>query len=1815
MPPDEHDAQLNAAQESVAGASEAEAERGIFDGAFPIRQALEKLRNRLLDLSNRNRLLNYRHPRRRSAQVVNVDLNGVFRRLVDGKECRFRWVPEPGPLEYRGQRPDARTWAEEHHGIAAAIELGPSRRDLPANDSSANTLWVLQYPPELTRLLHNIARDARLAIEETGTNMLHLVFGFLEFYDAAHSEKPLLAPLIAVPVSLRKKGAASGYDTYDLAHTGDDIRENLTLREKLKHDFNINLPVFDDDQHGDDAEVYLEGVAEIIRNRPNWKVKRQVTLAMLSFGKPALWAELDPEKWPGLLEHQIVKNVFQGNTRDFEDVPSEVKVDELESFDELIHDADGSQHGALVDVLSGRTLVINGPPGTGKSQTITNIIASSVVRGKSVLFVAEKLAALEVVKSRLHDAELGDFCLELHSHKTQKKRLLEDIDARMHGTYQSPTNLSSKRKSLLEKRGALGRYAETLNMVTGNELGMTIFDVLWAADRRRAELGQFASNVEQLTLRVAPSTRPDQLEKLGTVVEGLSRHYVAIRNFGPGHPWFGFFPSTYPAGLDLQVKDLLDGQSSVARDLHAEINSMREELKLTGSDSNGCRYWVDIDSAIRKLGAPPDVPSRLVAVLFSPGQTFSVEAVLEELRIRIDRVSVLERQFKNKVVPDVRIDERDFSAARLHVQRLEDIGLAQRRLAEIRELPHALRTVAGQVRRTCDVLREMAEIAGLPWEGTARDVAHLRDVMTIARNAPMDLLAFRRRSFETPGVRAQLAKARKQALELGHVRARLNESFYIDPRPNHEEMHRAIQALRQGDGLLRWISGKWRRARILHIALSRVRVRRPAQERAEDLLQLASLFEAETAFNANPEYSSLFGELFSGLTTDWARLDQLATWFHMSQQVLIESQVPAPSLDLTATPAPRLGQLKARHHVFEARTNELEDVRKTIAGKLGESILLSDAATRQHKSWTILIGELGDIATAIEEAVQALSSMAHPECTPSEAIRAIQACLAHPKALEEVRQYELGQRLLGEYFAGLDTNLQLAGSAYSWGRRVMESTLPETVKDLLVRGPDPVRTYARVSEGARRIVSRWESMRIFDRGMAEFGEFRAADWLGEPADEPTRIAARSELARNNLDGLLAWSQYNGHRREAVRLQLVPFVERLEDGKLPPASLALAFEFSFFNSIAVSLFHSRPELASFSATAHEQIRAQFADLDREIIKLTGSEFASRIARNAKVPQGGAGYSAADFTEKQLLVKEINKQKRHIPIRQLLKRAGKAIQAYKPCFMMSPLSVAYYLEPEALAFDLVVMDEASQIRPEDALGAVGRGAQIVVVGDPKQLPPSSFFDRMAGLSDDDDEEDVTTDSTRGTESILDVFQQLFPSRSLNWHYRSRHQSLIAFSNRHFYDNKLVVFPSPYPNNVSLGLHYHYIANGNYAGRQNLPEAIQVVDAVINHMLVNPGQSLGVVTLAITQRDLIEMLFEKKSKSFPQVQKFLSDWDSKDGHKEPFFIKNLENVQGDERDLIYISTTFGSRDGTGPVAQNFGPISKQGGWRRLNVLFTRAKQGVRLFTSMRPEDIVIDQRTPDGTRALRNYIEYARSGVLEGADPSERAPDSDFEVSVADALRERGLEVVPQLGVAGFFIDLAVRNPHLPGEYLAAIECDGASYHSGASVRDRDRIRQEILEGLGWKDKIFRIWSTDWYRNRGVQTTKLLAFLEARLKHAAAKPKEAPQPVAFSKDEIFQLTPPQAVADATELQSKLLQESSDEVPFVEVGDTVAYILTAHPRDRKIVRIIEGPSNPAENKLNHEAPVAAALLGLEIDGEEELIVDGRRLGLPRKG
>lgn len=474
-------------------------------------------------------------------------------------------------------------------------------------------------------------------------------------------------------------------------------------------------------------------------------------------------------------------------------------------------------------------------------------------------------------------------------------------------------------------------------------------------------------------------------------------------------------------------------------------------------------------------------------------------------------------------------------------------------------------------------------------------------------------------------------------------------------------------------------------------------------------------------------------------------------------------------------------------------------------------------------------------------------------------------------------------------------------------------------------------------------------------------------------------------------------------------------------------------------------------------------------------------------------------------------EIGKRRGHKPIRRLMAEAGTVVQQIKPVLLMSPISVAQYLPPGALEFDLLVIDEASQVRPEDALGAIARAKQVVVVGDKRQLPPTSFFDRvLSELPEEEPEEEseIPVPAVTGAtelESILTLCEARgLTSRMLRWHYRSKHPSLIEVSNDVFYSENggLILFPSPSATRETDGLVLTKVAEGAYdrgGKRHNLKEAEAVAKAVAVHAAKHPGRSLGVVTFSTAQRDAITEHLDRLRQTDNALDAFMREREN-----EEFFVKNIETVQGDERDVILVSVGYGPRlAGTPLDSMAFGPVSTEGGERRLNVLFTRARYRTHVFVSFNSSDIDLERSKSVGARVLKKFLHYAETGDNIQATALDEDPDSDFEVSVAAEIRRLGYQVDHQVGSSGFRIDLAVRRPDQEGTYMLAVECDGATFHSAVWARERDRLRQEVLEGLGWR--FHRVWSTDWFHRRKEEVRRLEAALVDAANEARRKGQE--------------------------------------------------------------------------------------------------------------
>ena len=668
------------------------------------------------------------------------------------------------------------------------------------------------------------------------------------------------------------------------------------------------------------------------------------------------------------------------------------------------------------------------------------------------------------------------------------------------------------------------------------------------------------------------------------------------------------------------------------------------------------------------------------------------------------------------------------------------------------------------------------------------------------------------------------------------------------------------------------------------------------------------------------------------------------------------------------------------------------------------------------------------------------------------------------------------------------------------------------------------------------------------------------------------ILTRLTQWEENLDRLRDWCAWVRVRAQAVEVGLLPLITPYEQGDLAHAEVEAAFTHGLLQAWAEEIITNDSALSTFSRGLFEDKIRQFREMDDHFAQLTGLEVFARLA--ARVPR--AQGDAVQNSEMGILGRELQKQKNHLALRSLFQKIPNLLPRLKPCLLMSPMSVAQYLDPAHPPFDLVIFDEASQVPTCDAVGAIARGNEALIVGDPKQLPPTNFFTALHA------EEDDEYLAMQDLESILDDCLAIrVPEERLRWHYRSRHESLIAFSNHQYYDNSMFTFPSP--DDLTPNVRFIPIDGVYDRGKtkQNRAEADAIV-AEIFRRLRDPNlntKSIGVVTFSQVQQQLIEDLLDEQLRLAPELEPFFAP-----ETLEPVFVKNLENVQGDERDIILFSIGYGP-DEQGRVSMNFGPLNQEGGWRRLNVAISRARQQMMIFSTLRPEQLDTSRTNARGVADLKAFLEYSERGkqmlFAQRSGHIEDAHESLFEEQICQALRERGHQVATQVGCSGYRIDLAIIDPDASGRYLLGIECDGATYHHAKTARDRDKLREMVLRGLGWH--IHRIWSTDWWENPEHE----IARIEESLSQAKSA---APAPV---------MTPPTPPLIVTPLPANAAEQVVAQSPIDNATPYAECRLTAVARSADDFYLPIGREIIAaqiRQLLNSEAPLSHSLLARRI-------------------
>ena len=1622
----------------------------VFQSNLPIDEKLDRARTELLDLSARNRLLNMPRSSKgaKAVEIVDEVSAEVFRLLV-GEGRPFTFLA--GKAASTGEPVDGEAPEEGQDEIA---DLAQPEDDV-ANERGvfsrhADTRLQTRLTPKgLQKRLLDLYFDARTLEEEQGVNILYLTLGALKWVDPGNAANVRYAPLVLVPVQLERGNAG---EKFKLRMRQEDYASNLSLEAFLDRVHGIRLPAFEAGEAFDPSPYFRE-VADAVSAKPDWEVQPEViVLGFFSFAKFLMYRDLDPRNWPQdgrITDRPLVRGLLADGFEGAEGmIPEDANVDPFIPPSEMLHivDSDSSQALAVHEVRRGRDIVIQGPPGTGKSQTIANIIASSVADGKTVLFVAEKMAALEVVKRRLDATGVGDACLELHSNKANKKALLEELRRTWELGAPKRQDAGSLHARLTAARDRLNDHARRMH-ATHSASGLTPFQIVGQLCRLRLD-GERPSD---MVLAKPEIWSADEFAERHGVVGDLAERIDAIGR-PADHPWRGV------------------GLSSI---LPTDVERLEERLA----------------DLVARVASLDDGQAGLAATLeLPPVGTLGQLPSLLTLAARIAGTPDLDGPAMAHAVWGDRVDDLD---------RLLATGQRHAYLSE------QLKPFVSEAAWTADLTETIAALASLPATFASddfRQVEALASLLprvqaelgalawTIGRDAPTTpedarrLIAVAERVADAPEADAEAFAA--DVWTSGVERA----ADVVDAVVIHEEavtttagrltevawstdLSSARSTLAShGNSLFRVVSGGWRRAsKLVRSALTAQDT--PLEETLELLDALARGQAARRTIEAEDAFArSAFGSEWRSIRSSSAPLLGVVEWMRSLRGLGAEPRIVAASRpDRT-----EVGMRAGRASVLVDQVQPLLEQLWTGLGA-SQSLAFGDALAPGRADLVATMTFVARIHAADAASAAALTNIATGLDDRRSRLADLKEHQIKTAKLEQAS--ELGAAAYGRAWRGPASDWRGLRSAADW---ILANgdirLLTSRIDDRGALAADAEAIHGDAASLASDLEVTFEQLRL-DLAVA-----LGADDL--PAVPLKSLRAHLESWRSSGERLFQWTAYRDRAERASTLGCEDVVRRLADGRLTTDGALPAFEMSYYEAVYADQIRHDPDLGTFDGTLHGRLVREFAEMDRQ--RISTASFEVVRAHHDRVPARDGG----SVGPLGVLRGEIARKRGHMPIRRLMEKAAPAVQALKPVLMMSPLSIAQFLSPGALEFDLLVMDEASQIQPIDALGAVARAKQVVVVGDPKQLPPTAFFSKMTGGGSDEED-----DGTRvaDIESILGLFTARgLPMRMLRWHYRSKHQSLIAVSNRQFYENKLFIVPSPYTAEAGMGLRFHRIPQGVFdAGgtRTNLVEARIVAQAIVAHAHEHPELSLGVAAFSAAQRRAILDQLELLRRGLPpEVESFFQSRPS-----EPFFVKNLENVQGDERDVIFISVGYGPTVPGGRVPMRFGPLGTDGGERRLNVLISRAKQRCEVFASMSDEDIDPDfASTRKGVFAFKLFLHFARTGRMTMAESTGRDHDSVFEEQVARALQARGYQVHRQVGLAGFFIDLAVSDGDRPGRYLLGIECDGASYHDARSARDRDRLRQSVLESHGWT--IHRIWSTDWFQRPNEQIDVIVSRIEA-------------------------------------------------------------------------------------------------------------------------
>ncbi len=1596
---------------------------------------IESWKKKLLDMGKRNRLLNFKETKRSNINILTPSISELYDFIVNEEQIlTFSHPVETGFIE------EYNMFEEDNEKNAPNIRV--IEGDLITN----------QTITEQQRTLKSLRNKAKTAIEEQGVNVLYLAFGFLNWKESINSKESFVSPIILVPVTLTIESLTS---PYKLQIHDDEIVLNPTLKYKLENDFNIIFPDFDSEN--DNITEYLEKIKTLLTEY-NWSIDSKVSLALFSFLKINMYMDLHQRS--EILKDNFAIKALCGDLTELPHVSEELNDYEHDKVDRPIDifqtvDADSSQQDAIVLSKKGISFVLQGPPGTGKSQTITNIISEALADGKKVLFVSEKMAALEVVYNRLSKVGLGDFCLTLHNHKANKKEILKHLsDALAMDRIRLKDEALYELEVLQKERQSLNDYARDLHSIAV-PMNKSIYQVNGILAKLK-DMPNIIFDFENIS-----DVSADDLRNYEFLLDRFSKTVGKLTEDYDSNVWKG---SNVSRVIHELRQDIERKATSIIKELDEFCKETKTPLETLGYTK--ILSFEDIDSLKDLFSLCLDA-HKIPKDWFESEDIKSISDMVVEFSDKQkkfdDSVAFINTNFKSSVYELDAISLKNslsdyFASIKESVSNFVDNKTTFENISKtIADCDNAiliLENLNNTIKNTNSPLN-------IPIYDNLIDIEKYLPVLKeMNKSLSISELWFDKNKLEEAHTRCEeLISLREQ---LKNEREKLFAVYEKDILSiDYDSIAKRFKT--EYTGFFKIFKASYKKDLNEIRACSITPVKKISDNDALSVLySIKNIKEKETDFsNQLATNKELLGTLFSREETNFEKIKDcissvrtICEYFNFNVPHELKTMLIDGSNESKFTDKVQIIEDSLVDENLFIGINQLSDIEvKTtleLLEKLNRLKILLSRVSDTYK----LISNHSETELSFDILDDNIAKLFIVQSIESE-------LLENREKLTQTFEF---------MFEGTDTDWEEIKASLEWTGKFIPFIKSHNLNDSFVDNVISLAhktSFSEVLSCVDKLKSNAEDDFIWFNLLYE----KEYSLLKLPLSNAINKLNRCIL---NLSGLEEWIDFKTARKECYDNNLGNVVDVILNDKIAPEYVVSAFKKRFYKLWLDAIIPNYLSVNNFRRKSHEEMIERFKEFDLKQMNIAKLRIKESLI--SKLPDVNKTTSSVD--EVGILKRELSKQRKIMPIRRLFARIPNLLPALKPCLMMSPLSVSLFLESELYNFDLVIFDEASQVCTENAIGAIMRAKQIIVAGDNKQLPPTNFFSATTSDSDydvlDDDEEFEDGDY----ESILDEMLTTFPERSLKWHYRSKNEELITFSNVKIYNQSLITFPSVGENIPDNGVEYVYVEDGIYdrgGKKNNINEAKRVAQMVFEHFKNGTNRSIGVIAFSSSQQQAIDDEITKLRLSNPMFEPFFNE-----DLDEPFFVKNLENVQGDERDIIIFSIGY-AKDSKGVMYMNFGPLSRNGGYRRLNVAITRAKYNIKLVGSIRPTDIKSDVNA-EGVKMLRSYIEFATNGriALESELNYNKFVDVDspFEEAVYDFLVSKGYKITTQVGCSGYRIDMAVKHPTLDGRFVIGVECDGATYHSSRTARERDRLRQSVLEDMGWK--FHRIWSTDWIKD---------------------------------------------------------------------------------------------------------------------------------------